>query len=535
MVEKLQAFGDIVLSKQVLQALSEMGFEEPSPIQKEALPLALEGQDIIGQAQTGTGKTAAFGIPMVEKVNPKFQAVQAIVVTPTRELAVQVSEEIAKIGKYRHIKLLPIYGGQSIDRQIRALRYGAQVVVGTPGRVIDHLNRGTLKLQYVKTVVLDEADEMLDMGFIDDVETILKAVPVEERQISLYSATMPLEIKKLANTYMKNPQIITVSRDELTVPLIEQFFYETRDKVKVDALCRIIDSEEIGQAIIFCRTKRGADELVAALDARGYYASALHGDLSQQQRDRVMKKFRDGKTELLVATDVAARGLDIDKVTHVINFDVPQDPESYVHRIGRTGRAGRKGQAMTLITPREYRQLRLIEQLIQTRIRRRELPSLSDISEHQTENMRNQLIKLMKSNRLGTYRSIVNGLLDDYDSIDVAAAALKFAIEGPNTEGRDNEVDHSEGDMVFGNTGATPGMIRLFMSIGRLQQIRPQDIIRWIADESGIPGNIIGTINIYDRFTFVEVPEEHASRVLNCMHQNMIKGRKVSVEPAKAR
>ncbi|CAA7602495.1 Superfamilies 1 and 2 helicase C-terminal domain protein [Acididesulfobacillus acetoxydans] len=530
MVERLQTFGEITLSKQVLQALSEMGFEEPSPIQKEALPLALNGVDLIGQAQTGTGKTAAFGIPITEKVNPKFQAVQALVLTPTRELAVQVSEEIAKICKYRHIKPLPIYGGQSIDRQIRALRYGCQVVVGTPGRLLDHLNRGTLRLPYVKTVVLDEADEMLDMGFIEDIESILKEVSAEDRQLMLFSATMPLEIRRLAQRYMREPHTITVSRDELTVPLIDQVFYETREKIKVDALCRIIDTEDIGQGIIFCRTKRGVDELVAALEARGYFAEALHGDLSQQQRDRVMKRFRDGKTELLVATDVAARGLDIDKVTHVINFDIPQDPEGYVHRIGRTGRAGRKGQAITLISPKEYRQLRLIEQLIKTRIRRQELPSLSDISERQAENLKNQLIKLIQKNHLGAYRSIAGALLEEYDSMEVAAAALKYAVEGPDAEQREEDDEIS-----FGNTGAAAGMVRLFMNIGRVQQIRPQDIVRWIAEESGVPGNIIGMINIYDKFTFVEVPEEYAQRVLGCMHQNMIKGRKVNVEPAKAR
>ena len=533
MVERLQAFGDIKLSKQVLQALSEMGFEEPSPIQKEAIPFALEEVDIIGQAQTGTGKTAAFAIPIAEKVNPKFLAVQALIVTPTRELAIQVAEEIAKIGKYRHVKPLPIYGGQPIDRQIRALRMGYQVVVGTPGRLLDHLNRGTLRLQHVKIVVLDEADEMLDMGFIEDIESILKDVPTEGRQIMLFSATMPPGIRKLAQTYMNNPRSVTVSRDELTVPLIDQVFYEARESVKVDALCRIIDIEDIGQGIIFCRTKRGVDELVAALEARGYFADGLHGDLSQQQRDRVMKRFREGKSELLVATDVAARGLDIDNVTHVINFDIPQDPVSYVHRIGRTGRVGRKGQAITLISPKEYRQLRLIENLIKTRIRRQELPSLADISERQAENLKNQLIKLIQSNRLGSYRAIVGDLLEEYDSIDVAAAALKFAVEGANIE--ESLEGKEQGEMGFGNTGAAAGMVRFFINIGRIQQIRPQDIIRWIADESGIAGNIIGTINIYDKFTFVEVPEEYASRVQSCMHQAMIKGRRVSVEPAKAR
>jgi ATP-dependent RNA helicase DeaD len=530
-VERLQSFGDNQLSKQVLQALTEMGFEEPSPIQKEAIPLALKDLDIIGQAQTGTGKTAAFGIPITEKVNPKFQAVQALIVTPTRELAIQVAEEIAKIGKYRHVKPLPIYGGQPIERQIRALRMGYQAIVGTPGRLLDHLNRGTLRLKHVKIVILDEADEMLDMGFIDDIEGLLKEVP-DGRQVMLFSATMPPGIRKLAQTYMKNPRFVSVSQDELTVPLIEQVFYETRESIKVDALCRIIDMEDIGQGIIFCRTKRGVDELLLALEARGYLADGLHGDLSQQHRDRVMKRFRDGKTELLVATDVAARGLDINNVTHVINYDIPQDPVSYVHRIGRTGRVGRKGVAITLISPKEYRQLRLIEKLIKSRIRRQELPSLADISERQAENLKNQVIKLIQSNRLGNYRAIVAELLGEYDSTDVAAAALKFAVEGVSAEER---IDKEQDDFLFRNTGAAVGMVRFFMNIGRVQQIRPQDIIRWISDESGIPGNIIGMINIYDRFTFAEVPIEYASRVLSCMHQAVIKGRRVSVEPAKAR
>lgn len=533
MVERLKTFGDIQLSKQLLQALSEMGFEEPSPIQNAAIPVALEGIDIIGQAQTGTGKTAAFGIPITERANPKFQAVQALIVTPTRELAIQVAEEIAKIGRYRHVKPLPIYGGQSIERQIRALRMGYQVVVGTPGRLLDHLNRGTLRLQHVKVVVLDEADEMLDMGFIDDIEGLLKEVPAEGRQVMLFSATMPPGIRKLAQTYMNSPRSVSVSRDDLTVPMIDQVFYEARESIKVDALCRIIDMEDIGQGIIFCRTKRGVDELVAALEARGYFADALHGDLSQQQRDRVMKRFRDGKSELLVATDVAARGLDINNVTHVINFDIPQDPVSYVHRIGRTGRVGRKGQAITLISPKEYRQLRLIENLIRTRIRRKELPSLADISERQAENLKNQLLKLIQGDRLGNYRAIVGELLEEYDSTDVAAAALKFAVEGANAEERIEAIEQDE--IQFRNTGAATGMVRFFMNIGRVQQIRPQDIVRWIAEESGISGNIIGTINIYDKFTFVEVPEEYAARVLSCMHQNIIKGRRVSVEPAKAR
>lgn len=523
-------FGELQLSRQVFQAVSDMGFEEPSPIQAKVIPMILEGTDVIGQAQTGTGKTAAFGIPIVEMINARFTQVQAIILAPTRELAIQVSEELAKIGRHKHLKTVPIYGGQPIDRQIRALRYGAHIAIGTPGRVLDHLNRGTLKLQHIKYVVLDEADEMLDMGFIEDIESILSKTP-EERQTLLFSATMPFEIRKLANKFMKEPVTVSVSRDELTVPQIDQVFYETRENTKVDALCRVIDMEDIRQAIIFCRTKRGVDELVAALESRGYFANGLHGDLSQTQRDRVMKRFREGKAELLVATDVAARGLDIENVTHVINYDIPQDPESYVHRIGRTGRAGKKGQAVTLIVPREYRQLRLIEKLVKTRIRREALPTQADLAERQLETVRGHLVKIMAEGHLSPYRNLITGLMEEYDSVEVAAAALKYAVEGPEAK----EVEIEEEAIDFGNTGARAGMVRLFMNIGRANQIKPQDIVRAIAEEANIPGNIIGMINIYDKFTFVEVPEDVAARVMYTMHHNLIKGKKVSVEPAKAR
>lgn len=532
MMVETKNFGELQLSREVFKAVSDMGFEEPSPIQAQVIPVILEGRDVLGQAQTGTGKTAAFGIPVVEMVNPRLHQVQAIMLAPTRELAIQVAEELAKIGKHRHLKTVPIYGGQPIDRQIRALRFGAHIVIGTPGRVLDHLNRKTLKLEQVKFVVLDEADEMLDMGFVEDIETILRRTP-EERQTLLFSATMPIEIKKLANKFMRDPVTISVSRDELTVPQIDQVFYEAREKNKVDALCRVIDMEDIRQAIIFCRTKRGVDELVAGLESRGYIASGLHGDLSQTQRDRVMKRFREGRAELLVATDVAARGLDIENVTHVINYDVPQDPESYVHRIGRTGRAGKKGQAITLIVPREYRQLRLIEKLVKTRIQRQELPTQADLAERQLESLRGHLVNVIEEGKLMAYRNLVAELMEEYDSVEVAAAALKYAIEGV---GGSQEPEINDDDEVdFGNTGARSGMVRLFMNIGRANQIRPQDIIRTIAEEAGIPGNIIGLINIYEKFTFVEVPQDVAARVMYSMHHNLIKGKRVSVEPAKAR
>lgn len=525
-MKELKPFGNIHISRKVRQAIADMGFEEPSPIQAQTIPLVIEGKDIIGQAQTGTGKTAAFGIPIIEGVIDEKRYVQALVLTPTRELANQVAEELAKIAKYRRLKTLAVYGGQPIERQIRALNYGVHVVIGTPGRVIDHIKRKTLNLQRVHTVVLDEADEMLDMGFVEDIETILNNVPTE-RQTLLFSATMPDPILKLSDKYMVNPVTVTISKEQLTVPLIEQIYYEMRERDKIDYLCRILDVEDFQRSIIFGRTKKGVDDLVSSLQTRGYLAEALHGDLSQVQRDRVMRKFRDGSIEILVATDVAARGLDIENVTHVINFDIPQDPESYVHRIGRTGRAGKSGIAITLIQPREFKQLKLIEKLTKTRIKRGQLPSLADIVERQREVLRQHLIDLIEEGKLGAYRTLILDMSDEFDAIDLAAAALKLSQEGvakEKTVGND-----------FVDTGAKPGMVRLFMNIGKLHRIRPEDIVRSIAEETDIPGNVIGLIDIYDKFTFVEIPSDLAERVLSVMDKNTIKGRRINVEPARGR
>jgi ATP-dependent RNA helicase DeaD len=484
----------------------------------------MEGHDVIGQAQTGTGKTAAFGIPIVERVTDQRQ-IQALVLTPTRELAIQVSEELAKIGKFRKMKVLPIYGGQAIDRQIRALQFGVQVIVGTPGRLLDHINRGTIKLNTVKMLILDEADEMLDMGFVEDIENILRHIPSEERQTLLFSATMPAPIRRLAERYMRQPVTITISKEQLTVPLIDQYYYETRDKL--EGLCRVLDVEDAERIIIFCRTKKGVDDLVASLQARGYLADGLHGDLSQAQRDRVMRKFRDGKLEILIATDVAARGIDIEHITHVINYDVPQDPESYVHRIGRTGRAGKKGVAITFIEPREYRQLRLIEQLVKARIMRRQLPSSADVLERQRELIKSQLMQTAEQENFADYHSLVADLAVNYDPMDLAAAALKLWQEGFK--------EKEEKTPAFSNTGGKPGMVRLFFNIGKAQKIRPEDMVRAIAEEADIAGNMIGVINIYEKFTFVDISEDVAERVLSVMHKNSIKGYRVNVEPARGR
>lgn len=529
MKKEMTTFGEIELSKKMLMAVADMGFEEPSPIQIQTIPLVLEGHDVIGQAQTGTGKTAAFGIPTIEKIVDGSRHIQVLVLTPTRELAIQISEEFNKIGKYKRIKTLPIYGGQSIDRQIRALKFGVQVVVGTPGRLLDHIRRNTIKLETVQTLILDEADEMLDMGFVDDIESILEQLTSKDRQTLLFSATMPAPIAKLAGKYMNNPQTVAISRENLTVPLIDQVYYETREKL--ESLCRVLDVEETGKLIIFCRTKRGVDDLVASMQARGYMSDGLHGDLSQAQRDRVMKKFREGKLEILIATDVAARGIDIDDISHVINYDIPQDHESYVHRIGRTGRAGKKGVAITFIEPREYRQLKLIERLAKTKIVRKPIPSSADILERQRELIKERLLKILAGNKFADYHTIVSDLSTDYDIVDVAAAALKLSVEG--FKEKEDEVVAVSSRME--NTGGSPGMVRLFMNIGRSQKIRPEDIVRAFAAEADIPGNIIGVINIYDRFTFVEVPEDVAERVLAVMHKNTVKGYKVNIEPAKSR
>jgi len=535
----MTSFGDIQLSKKLLSAVSDMGFEEPSPIQSQTIPLVLEGKDVIGQAQTGTGKTAAFGIPTIEKIIDGSRHIQALVLTPTRELAIQIAEEFNKIGKYKRVKTLPIYGGQSIDRQIRALHAGVQIVVGTPGRLLDHLRRNTMKLSEVRILILDEADEMLDMGFVEDIETIMKNITHEDRQTLLFSATMPAPIAKLAGKYMRDPQKITISRENLTVPLIDQVYYETREKF--EGLCRVLDIEETGKLIIFCRTKKGVDDLVASMQARAYMAGGLHGDLSQAQRDRVMKKFKDGKLEILVATDVAARGIDIDDITHVVNYDIPQDHESYVHRIGRTGRAGKKGVAVTFIEPREYRQLKLIERLAKTKIVRRDLPSSADILERQREIIKERLIKTLSNNKFADYHTIVSDVAADgsYDIVDVAAAALKLSVEGFKEKeeveniSSTNSSNNTSSAARLENTGGSAGMVRLFINIGRSQKIRPEDIVRAFATEADIPGNIIGVINIYDRFTFVEVPEDVAERVLAVMHKNTVKGYKINVEPAK--
>lgn len=528
MKTSINKFEEMLLSKKVLSAIKDMGFEEPSPIQKKTIPLALNGKDVIGQAQTGTGKTCAFGIPAIENIDERSRFIEVLVLTPTRELAIQIAEEFNKIGKYKKVKTLPVYGGQMIERQIRSLKNGVNIVVGTPGRLVDHIRRKTIRLDNVKMLILDEADEMLDMGFIEDIEEIMsQVVQGVNRQTLLFSATMPKEIEKLARSYMHNPEVIKITKEELTVPSINQLYFETKDKF--EGLCRVLDIEDGGKYIIFCRTKKNVDDLQAALSVRGYSAGSLHGDMSQSQRDRVMRRFREGKLEILIATDVAARGIDIDDITHVINFDIPQDHESYVHRIGRTGRAGRTGIAVTFIEPKEYRQLRLIAKMTKANIIKGELPTPADVIERQRVAIKGKIITNLKFNAFSDYHEIIEDIIKDGYSIeDIAAAALQLSIEGVKEKANTY-------DKRFENTGGAPGMARLFLNLGRKQKITPKDIVKTFATEVDIEGKLIGAIKIFDKFSFVEVPKDIAEKVVTVMHRNSINGYKVSVEPAKAK
>ena len=402
-----------------------MGFEEATPIQEHAVPLGLQGRDLIGQAHTGTGKTAAFGIPLVELLKIEREMIQGVVLTPTRELAVQVAEELNKIGQYKGIRTLPIYGGQDIGRQIRALRDRPHIIVGTPGRFMDHMRRRTIRLGQVSIVVLDEADEMLNMGFIEDIETILKEIP-EERQTLLFSATMPGPIQALARKFMKDPEIIRTETRQLTVPNIAQSYIEVEERQKFDVFCRLLDTQSPERTIVFGRTKRRVDELFEALNKRGYSAEGLHGDLPQSKRDLVMRRFKEGTIEMLVATDVAARGLDITGVTHIFNFDIPQDPESYVHRIGRTGRAGKAGEAITFVTPREIHHLRLIENMTKGKIARKPVPTIKEAIEGQQRLAMDKLLLAVEKGDLGNYKGLAESLLEENNAITLLSAALKI-------------------------------------------------------------------------------------------------------------
>ncbi len=572
-MEKLK-FEDLQLDERILRAVADMGFEETSPIQGQAIPLALEGKDIIGQAQTGTGKTAAFGIPLLERVDPKVKKLQAIVLCPTRELAIQVAEEVRRLAKYMHgIKVLPVYGGQEIVKQIRSLKDGTQVIIGTPGRVMDHMRRKTIRTEEVHTVVLDEADEMLNMGFLEDMETILGQLP-QERQTMMFSATMPSAIQEIARKFQKDPMTVKVVKKDLTVPKVTQYYYEVKQKNKIEVLSRLLDLYAPKLSVVFCNTKKGVEEVVEALQGRGYFAEGLHGDLKQIQRDRVMNSFRNGKADILVATDVAARGIDVDDVEAVFNYDIPQDDEYYVHRIGRTGRAGREGKAFSLVVGREVYKMRDIQRYCKTRIIPQAIPSLNDITSIKVDKILDQVRDTIEDRDLNEMIDVIEMKMieEDYTAMELAAALLRIIMGDENEDiaessrparslddldtykshgnsrdrrGRRNREEISgrgrgrkmrASEKVYEYiSGGDRAMARLFLNIGKSQKVMPGDILGAVAGESGIPGRAVGSIDMYDGYTFVEVPDEYADMVIRSMKNVKIKGKNVHAERANER
>lgn len=519
-------FEELDINDKLLRAIEAMGFEEATPIQERSIPVILEGRDVVGQAQTGTGKTASFSIPMLNKIDPTEKSIQSLILCPTRELAIQVSEEIRKLTKYMHnIKVVPIYGGQDIVKQIRILKTGVQVVIGTPGRVMDHMRRKTIKLDTLKMMILDEADEMLNMGFREDIETILQEVP-DERQTILFSATMPKPILDITKNYQKNAQIVKVVPKQLTVKNIDQYCYQVRQKDKEELLANLLDIYNPTLSIIFCNTKKRVDELVTNLQGRGYSAAGFHGDLVQQHRDRVMSGFRSAKTNILVATDVAARGIDVDDVDLVFNYDLPQDEEYYVHRIGRTGRAGRSGLALTFICGREKYKLREIERYCKTRVKQKPIPTAEDVKRVKIDQIFKKVTILIQEEDLSDMSKLICNKMQNapFSELDLASAFLKISLG--DLEKKNNELE------PFKDTGAQEGMVRFFINIGKRQKVRPGDILGAVAGESHIPGKCIGAIDMFDKFTFIEVPEEYAMDVFKSMPGAKIKGKSISIEPA---
>ena len=566
-------FAKLGLAPELLGALTALGYEEPTPIQRESIPPLLAGRDLLGQAATGTGKTAAFALPMLqlaagEKPAPNHPL--ALVLVPTRELAMQVAEALHRYGKERQASVLPIYGGQSFRQQLRALDRGVHVVVATPGRALDHLNRETLKLDQVKMVVLDEADEMLDMGFADDLEAILKRLP-ESHQTALFSATMAPRIQRIAKQHLKDPVLVSIARERTesgAVPRVRQVAYIIQRAQKPVALGRVLDMETPTSAIVFCRTRLEVDELTEAMNAHGYRAEALHGGFAQDQRDRVMGRFRANKADLLIATDVAARGLDIEHLSHVVNYDVPTEPDAYIHRIGRTGRAGREGVAITLVEPREQRLLRNIQQATQQEISIETIPTVADLRNRRLELTRASLREALVAGELEPYRALVTELATEHDAMDVAAAAVKLAHQASHAEaertsdeeelplvaprpernererGNRERFQHERGGFDGPSHSGPRGrgkerergprahgfeVARLFVGAGRIDNLRPGDLVGAIANEAGVPGEAIGAIRIADRFALVEVPEEFAEEVIQSLRNTKIRGRRVTV------
>ena len=546
-------FAELGLAPGLCRALSRLGYEEPTPIQRAAVPPLIAGRDLVGQAATGTGKTAAFALPVLQRIlrDGERKEPRALVLVPTRELAVQVSEAVRRYGHDLGARVLPVYGGEPIGRQLGGLKRGVDIVVATPGRALDHINRGTLKLSGLEVVVLDEADEMLDMGFAEDIEEILGNTP-GSRQTALFSATMPPRIDGMVRRHLRNPVRVELSLKTGPAPaegsLVRQTAYVVPRGHKPAALGRVLDMEAPTATVVFCRTRDEVDQLTEALNGRGYRAEALHGGMDQQHRDRVMSRLRSQAIDLLVATDVAARGLDIEQLTHVVNYDVPSAPESYVHRIGRVGRAGREGTAITLVEPREHRMLKTIERSTGQPIRTEKLPTIADLRARRLAVVRAALSEsLLKDDDLDSFRAVVESLGAEFDLFEVALAAVKLAHGMSGAPHEEEELPEAElpsaddrrkaggraqrrpAGRAQRRRPATGGTTRLFVGTGRSAGVRPRDLVGAITGESHLSGRDIGAIEIADRFSLVEVPESAADDVVAALRQASIKGKRAAV------
>ncbi len=543
----IASFQEMQLGPELLQVIDELAYAAPTPIQAAAIPSLLAGKDVMGQAQTGTGKTAAFALPILQRLDMEAGGVQALVVTPTRELANQVAQAIHVYGRQRRVRVLPVYGGQSYDRQIRRLRRGVDVVVGTPGRLLDLIRKQELDLSTVRYVVLDEADEMLSMGFIEDIEAILDETP-QTRQTALFSATLPARIRQLGERYLQTPEAITTSAEQITVAAITQRYYLVHESDKLAALSRLLETEATANVLIFTRTRVRAADLAADLTARGFQAEALHGDMGQAARETTMQRFRQSKVNVLVATDVAARGLDIDDVSHVINYDIPWDAESYVHRIGRTGRAGKAGAAITLVTPRERRQLRNVEAYTHVPVVRTPLPSSEAIEAQRAEHLVDRLAEQVAVGDYVNERVFVTQLVEaGCDPLDIAAAALQLVQQAethyplepivevsdraPARRERRSSTRGGERRGPRAARGREQGMARLVFNLGRTSGIRPGDVVGWIANEADVPGRAVGAITIEAGQTVVDVSDKHVAQVLKKLAHSHLRGQPVHLRP----
>jgi ATP-dependent RNA helicase DeaD len=535
------------LGPAAMQAIARLGYESPTAVQERAIPILLEGRDLVAEAPTGTGKTAAYGLPIVERLAERDHRPQALVVVPTRELAIQVADALGDLGRSRRLVAFPVYGGQPYDRQLRALARGVQVVVGTPGRLLDHLARGSLVLDEVRTVVLDEADEMLDMGFIEDIERILAALPAEH-QTALFSATIPERIQRLAAQHLRGAGRVSVEAGGAVAPLVRQAYYVVPWTAKLDALARILESEQPDSAIVFVRTRQDADVVAEQVAGLGYSAQAIHGDIGQAQRERVLDSFRAGHTRLLIGTDVAGRGLDIPAVSHVINYDLPPDAETYVHRIGRTGRAGLGGVALTLVTPRERRMVAILERGIHRRLEQRRLPTDADLASRRLSAFRDEVLRAVEGGELDPFRALVDDLAATHDLATLAVAAFQMAAERSPAFARWRSAAGAPGAPeipALPEEAAPEGLparsrhtagtghprahgdevqARLFLRVGRQHGVRPADLVGAIANEAGLPSRAIGEITLFDTFSFVDVPEAAAGRVEAALNNTSIRG-----------